>query len=198
MSTGAEPLLTDDPPELEEFSTRPLSLVAVAVLFILMGFLSLLGMLRSVFEKDFRFNIGVLGLFIGVGLLRHRPGWRTCALFFIYLGLVSSFFGAVVFLLISLPVELSLPGGETIELPGILRSLIAGLLFALYYWKFRILNRRDVRALFRDESPLARFRRRARARRIRAASRSKRGRHSGDPATGFEPRRAGVQGDPDG
>lgn len=101
MGTGEHPsppadsLPPEHPPELEEFSTRPLSLVVVAGLFILLGFLSALEFVISMIKGDFVIPLGVLCFFIGIGLLRHRPGGKTCALSIIYLGFLMSSLVAV-------------------------------------------------------------------------------------------------------
>lgn len=148
MSTAFDPLSTDEPPELEEFSARPLSLIVVAVLFFLGGLLSILDVLMSLAEGNVNLDLGVLGVFIGIGLYRLRPGWRTCALVFTWMGLIIFPVVGVIFLFIPGPAQLDLPGQSTIDVPGFIGTAVCALLFAFCYWEYRVLNRPDIRALF--------------------------------------------------
>src|SRR5437762_3541841 len=58
----------------------PASLKIVAWLFILFGISSAIEIVVAIFQGRLSFNFGVVGIFVGRGLLRLQPGWRTCAL----------------------------------------------------------------------------------------------------------------------
>ena len=66
----------------------PVSLKIVAILFILGGVHSVIEIIISIAYSRININFGILGLFIGPGLLALRPGWRTCALVFIWIALI--------------------------------------------------------------------------------------------------------------
>ena len=70
-----------------EVSARiPVSLKAVAYLFILSGVAALIDIITAAAEGWLQMNFGVLGLFIGWGLFRLDPYWRTVALVWCVLG----------------------------------------------------------------------------------------------------------------
>ena len=66
----------------------PLAFKIVAALFIVSGIYAALEVLVSLANSRIYLNFGVLGIFIGLGLLRFRRGWRTCALVFTWIALV--------------------------------------------------------------------------------------------------------------
>ena len=71
-----------------EKSHIPVSLKVVAVLFILGGIHSVIEVVLDLMQSKININFGVLGLFIGPGLLALRRGWRTCALVFTWIALI--------------------------------------------------------------------------------------------------------------
>src|SRR5438128_6680105 len=58
----------------------PTSLKVVAWVFLIFGILSAIEIISSLVAGKLSLNFGVLGIFIGRGLLRLSPGWRTVAL----------------------------------------------------------------------------------------------------------------------
>jgi hypothetical protein len=70
------------------YEPLPLSLKIVAILFILMGVSDAITILGSLMQNHIDVRFGVLGIFIGPGLLRLKAGWRTCALVFTWLSLI--------------------------------------------------------------------------------------------------------------
>jgi hypothetical protein len=62
---------------MEGQKQAPLALKVVAAFFILSGVLAALEILISLTHQIINFNFGALGIFVGLGLLRFRCGWRT-------------------------------------------------------------------------------------------------------------------------
>lgn len=128
---------------------RPLSLLLVAVIFILAGLGALWEMVSALFGSAVDINFGVLALFAGIGLLRLRPRWRICALVFVWFlfAVVLFLVGALIFAPDS--VELTLFGMQS---TGAQSPLVAWLSMALFgafvSWIYHVLTRHDVRRLF--------------------------------------------------
>ena len=126
----------------------PTSLKVVAFLFILGGVCALIEVLVSLLHAHVSINFGVLGLFIGPGLLRLSRGWRTCALVFLWLAMIGIPIAAVLFLTASGSVDFTLFGQKAGNAPRELGLVIAALAFVLAVWEYRVLTRPDVRRLF--------------------------------------------------
>ena len=118
----------DPPPAL------PASLVIVSVIFILSGALSVFDMLVKLSHNQLFLNLGVLGLLIGPGLLRRRPGWRVVALVWVLLCLTGTIIAAV---LIS-----RLNEASSVHFAAVVA------VFLFYLWQFYVLLRRDVSRMF--------------------------------------------------
>lgn len=138
--------MSDRPP-------APASLKIVAALFILGGLSSALDALIRLTQGTLFLNLGILGLFIGIGLLRYSRGWRVCALVFLWLAMVG--FPLAGFLLVATdqPVRFTLFGQEVSEVPKTAGVAVAGVAvaavgFALALWRYRVLTRPRVRQLF--------------------------------------------------
>ena len=120
----------------------------VAALFILVGVHSIVDAVLSIIYGGFHISISVLGLFVGVGLLRAHRSWRTWALVLIGLRL----------LLTPIAVAMILAGsssGTILFLGGRLDYQSNGLWlawtvawFLISLWQVRILTRPDVRQQF--------------------------------------------------
>ena len=127
----------------------PIPLIVVATLFILQGCCAALEVVLSLMHGNINIHLGVLGIFIGSGLLALRPGWRTCALVFIWLGLIGIPIVSAILLALPGPLDFSILGLET---PKELFLPIAVFLFLLYIWKYRVLTRPSIRNLFESQT----------------------------------------------
>ncbi len=130
----------------------PIPLITVSTLFILQGCAAALEVILSVMHGTININLGVLGIFIGSGLLGLRPGWRTCALVFIWIGLIGIPLVSIIMLVLPGPLDLSILGQKVGQTPKELFVPIAVLLFCLYLWIYRVLTRHDIRKLFQLET----------------------------------------------
>ena len=137
-------------------SRRPWSLMVVAGLFMLTGCSAAWDIGSGLHKHIYSFNFGLLGLSVGIGLLRLRHGWRVAALIMIWLPFI---FGACLGIV-------ALFGQFTIvsyarffgyELTGLSRFVAAivacTLLPILLVWMSRVLTHSDVKALFQRASP---------------------------------------------
>jgi hypothetical protein len=126
----------------------PTALKVVAVLFILGGVSAIVDMLIQLTDGTLKINFGVLGLFIGPGLLRLRPGWRTCGLVMLWIGMILLPIFTVAILFIGVPGSIDVFGFPIGTAPAVVVSAWTALFFALAVWEYRVLTRPDVRALF--------------------------------------------------
>jgi hypothetical protein len=133
---------------MEQQQPAPLSLKVVAGLFFLFGLGSAVEVLIRLAQGSIYLNIGVLGLFIGAGLLRYDRGWRTCALVFLWLGMIGFPLAAVLLLATPLPLSFTLFGQQMGEAPKGAGVAVAALGFALALWQYWVLTRPRVRRLF--------------------------------------------------
>lgn len=126
----------------------PISLVIVAVLFFIGGAFAVIEVMTSLMHGRININFGVLGLFIGPGLLRLRRGWRTCALVFIWIALIGVPIVALLFLAAEGPLDFRVFGQKVGHASKTAGLIMVGLSFVVALWKYRVLTRRDVRRLF--------------------------------------------------
>jgi hypothetical protein len=138
MSDASQPLEYETP---HRDDATPTALIACAWVFIAFGLLAAVDIAVSLINGRLNLNLGILGLFIGRGLLRRASGWRTCALAVLVIEMI-----ALVLILILFAINLgSLPGPNVVVAGA--AALAAGA-FALSLWQYRVLVRPDVRALF--------------------------------------------------
>lgn len=130
----------------------PASLKVVAILFILGGIHSVIEVIVAFTHSRISINFGVLGLFIGPGLLALRPGWRTCALVFIWIALILIPIFTIFMLCHSGPLDFNVFGQKVGYASKEFGLAVAIILFLLSLWQYRVLNRSDVRALFGIET----------------------------------------------
>ncbi|NNJ27948.1 hypothetical protein LzC2_40590 [Planctomycetes bacterium LzC2] len=117
----------------------PTALKVVGALFLIAGFWALFGMILSLLPghaRHVRLDFNVICIAVGQGLLRLRPGWRTCALVILWVGFVA------------LPVHGLFLLAESRDTPPIGGLLLDACYFALVLWQYCVLTRPDVRRLF--------------------------------------------------
>ena len=130
----------------------PLALKIVAALFIIGGIFAALEVLVSLARNRISLNFGVLGIFIGLGLLRFRRGWRTCALVFTWIALVFVPVFALLVLGGAHPIHVKLFGQRVGSTSPGTALFLAVAAFALALWQYRVLTRRDVVQLFNEQA----------------------------------------------
>ena len=130
----------------------PRSLKIVAALFVLSGVLSALGVLVSLAHGHVRLNLGVLCIFVGYGLLRLRPGWRTWALVFTWITLLVAPVLVLLVLFGHCPAYFSVFGQRVGSAPPELAAVAGVCFFAFGVWQYRVLTRPDVVRLFHESS----------------------------------------------
>jgi hypothetical protein len=130
----------------------PLALKIVAFLFILGGISAAIEVIASLMNNRININFGVLGIFIGFGLLRLSQGWRTCALVFTWLGLIAIPIIGFLFLGHSGPLDFSVFGQKVGHVSKELGVGMVVVIFVYTVWQYRILTRADVRCLFLNQN----------------------------------------------
>lgn len=126
----------------------PLSLVIVALLFILGGISAVIEVVLALMNDHLNINFGVLGIPIGIGLLRLRRGWRALALVFIWIGLIACPIIGGLFLWNSGPLDFTVFGQKNGNVPKVFGVALVVGFFVFLVWEYRVLTRRDVRRLF--------------------------------------------------
>ncbi len=126
----------------------PFSLKVVAVIFILVGISAAIEMLVSFMRSQINIDLKVLGIFVGLGLFGLNRGWRTCALFFTWFGLITVPIIGILFLSSSGPFELGIIGLKVGYASKGLGVAFAVILLVYTLWQYHVLTRSDVRSLF--------------------------------------------------
>ena len=135
----------------------PLSLKVVAGLFILGGLAACIEMLLAPLSGRLSINTGVIALFIGWGLLRLKPVWRTWTLVVSGLCMIAMALAVLFILNFGGPLDFTVFGWKYGSLP---RSTMVALFvalcvayFALGAWQLWVLTRPPIAALFRRPAP---------------------------------------------
>jgi hypothetical protein len=100
-------------------------------------------------SEHININFGVLGLFIGPGLLKLRRGWRTCALVYLVIALIA--IPIITALSLGAPgsgFRICVFGRPLSRAPMELVLVIAVGAFVLGVWALWVLTRPEIRALF--------------------------------------------------
>lgn len=132
--------------------TRPLSLKIVAWLFIIGGCFAVIEVITGLLRGHININFGVLGIFIGIGLLKLKNGWRVCALIFLLFTLILMPIIVVIMLSMSGNAQFNVFGQPAGEIPKGFVVLFALPVYLLTAWQFYVLTRPELRALFWAES----------------------------------------------
>jgi len=129
-------------------------LKVVAWVFIAQGIFAALEIISQLLVRQISINLGIIAIFIGIGLLKLTPGWRTVALVYLWIGfiLIPVFSGLLVFAAVAggnLTFKLF---GVAVAQPGplflaIFIAVIAAV-YALMIWQYRVLRDSGIRALF--------------------------------------------------
>lgn len=120
----------------------------VAALFILGGISSIIDVIVDLTQSELPLHFGVLGVFVGIGLLRFSRAWRTCALVFLWIAIISLPLVALVFLFVAASVNYTLFWRNVGEGSRGIGVALAAVLFALMLWQYRVLTRPDIRKMF--------------------------------------------------
>ena len=130
---------------------RPVSITVIAWVFIAFGILAAIDIVWSLFLRRLSLNFGVLGIFIGHGLLRLSNTARIWALVFIWVQLIG--FALIAFLGILFPSNLYFavngqrrPITSTAGVAAFVGVFLV--LFFLSLWELLILMRTSTRDLF--------------------------------------------------
>ena len=126
----------------------PVSLKVVAYIFILGGVFSLIEVIVSLMNSHINLHFGVLGLFIGSGLLRLNSGWRHCALVFLWMAMIGTSIFAILCMASSEPIGLKVFGQDVGYVSKGFTIIFVTLVFSLTIWQYRVLMKSNVRRLF--------------------------------------------------
>lgn len=126
----------------------PIRLKVIAILFLLNGIGSAITMLLALFQSGVSIEFGILGIPIFWGLLKLRPGWRTCALVFTWFGLVLLPMFAIWMLFSNGPTYFTLFGLRVMQISRIWPSLGSIIFFTAAIWQYKVLTEPKIKRLF--------------------------------------------------
>lgn len=128
-------------------SLRPLKIVAY--LFVICSIFSMIDTIVGLFIGRLVFNLGILYVLVGLGLLRLNPRWLTWAMFFTWLGLISApIVGVVSVYTPSRLQRMEVFGFYAGQAPHGLILTVSVAMFALFCWQYGVLKSRQVLQLF--------------------------------------------------
>lgn len=149
----ASPALEAPPAPVERPAVAPLSLRVVALLTTLQGIGAAIGMVVALYYRKIRFDVSVLNIWAGPGLLRFSTGWRKFVLAMIWLSLAGVGAGAGMLLEGGCELHLNwfqIPLGTMSEWAV---WLLIGAAFPTFVWAYWVLTNPRTRALFADRVP---------------------------------------------
>jgi hypothetical protein len=126
----------------------PKALRVVAVIHLVGGLMSVARIVVQLTQGTIGLDLGVLGIPIYFGLMRLSSGWRSCALVFIWLGILLTPIIFVIGLKSGLPGQLHIFGVPVGSISPIWISVASVLWFLLNLWQYRVLTRDDIKRLF--------------------------------------------------
>jgi len=129
----------------------PIPLKIVAILFIIVGTVAVIDVVVSLLHNHIDINFGVLGLFIGLGLLALRPGWRICALVWLWIAMVGVPIVTLIMMTQSGPLDFNVLGQKVGNVSKELGLIVPAIAFTLAVWQYRVLKRPDIQRLFRSQ-----------------------------------------------
>lgn len=127
---------------------RPKALTVVAWIFIIGGVAVAIEILLALLRQHLSLNLGVIGIFIGLGLLRLSRGWRTVALVSLWIAMVGTPLVGMMALSGQGALSFTVFGIKVAEMSIGPFLIYAFGFFVLTVWQYRVLTRSDVRALF--------------------------------------------------
>ncbi len=130
----------------------PTCLKVVAYLFIICGVLAVIEIIVSLMNNHININLGVLGIFIGFGLLKFKAGWRTFALVWIWLALIFVPIFAVLCIVDPSKLHYRIMGQNVGRAPVPVALAFTAIFFCLALWQYRVLTRPDIRERFLGRS----------------------------------------------
>src|ERR1043165_3751622 len=135
----------------------PPALTVVAWLFILGGIGSIISIIGDLaVNRRLDFDVGVIDLWIGLGLLRGAEKWRRWAVFMVIVGLVIGMLFFVFLIFGPAAPELKVFGRPIMTIPRGAMMVAVALLVALTLWQGWALRRPDVREIFKKNDPITR------------------------------------------
>lgn len=134
-------------------SKLPGALRIVAVIQLLTGLDAVMAMLGALARGHFLADFDVLSIPIGVGLLRLRSGWRTCALVVLWLRMITLPVAFVWGLGVLTRAHVRIGGILLAEVSPMWLYVTAFLAFLLTLWQYRVLVRPEIVALFPRAAP---------------------------------------------
>lgn len=131
------------------YSAAPRTLKAVANLFIIFGIFSVIDTVAEFFLGRIVFNLGILYILVGRGLLRFQSRWLTWAMFCTWIWLISMPIAAAVSLFTPSRLQhLEIFGLDAGRAPYGLCFILSAAAFTVCCWQYHVLKSRQVRQLF--------------------------------------------------
>ncbi len=131
----------------------PVALSVVSWVFLTLAILAVIEIIGSALRGSVHLDFNVLGFWIFFGLRRGSPGWRACALLFIWLAMIVFVIWFIYGFFGSGPAFIKIFWPTLCQYSAHLGfRVIAAVFFALDLWMYRVLTRPDICALFYPDS----------------------------------------------
>ena len=132
------------------FKQNPTSLIIVAFIFLVIGLYGLFEQIKTFYNEGFNLGLGwLLAILVFWGLLKHRKGWRTLALVFIWIEMLQPLFRVGDFILGRR--DLRLFGNSSLEMSFPLILVPAVAISLLGFWQYKVLTSKKIKAMFFPE-----------------------------------------------
>jgi len=136
---------------MQDNKNIPIPLNIVAILFLLGGLSSAIGMVVRLLDGHIHLDFGVLGIPTYFGLRRFSIGWRIYALVCTWLVLVASPIFFVLGFMVSQPADFTLFGLNAGKVSPLWLTIVSAPLFLLSLWQLRVLTRKDIKRRFYEK-----------------------------------------------
>jgi hypothetical protein len=126
----------------------PTSLRIVACLFIRVGLASVNGTITDLVGGRLTINLGILGWFVGRGLLRLHRGWRTCGLVLLWINIIGLGLAGPLLLVMGRPGVTRVGRSIVGHIAAPYAFLLCAGLLAVSAWQCWVLTRPEIKELF--------------------------------------------------
>jgi hypothetical protein len=129
---------------MRENTNPPLALKIVAYISILSGVESALSMVIALLGSKIKLDFGIIGIFVGLGLLRGSLKWRNWALIFVYFQIFVIFLFTIFSISQPHKIFFKVFGVKVGRMPLELALFFVLGLAAFIFWEYSVLKRKDV------------------------------------------------------
>ena len=133
---------------MDNTNKSPTELIIASIIFILFGVGALIETLVLIYQGIVEIDFGLLGIFVGWGLLKHKNGWRIVAMIVSLLFVIFFPFAVIFTIKHTGPFSINLFFIKFENVSKLMFYTFWGSLFVLHFCIYRILTSKKVENLF--------------------------------------------------